>query len=297
MFKNFVSAAASVTSKATEQALATAEIAKNSATEFSNQAIQSASNYLPPNESCFSCGKTVSTARNITGIGKLLICICCGNKFCKKCLQKNKIPVPDQLLFNNNTTSTTSTTTTTTPATTTTSSNSPSSTDKEKDKEKNKGIGYICKSNCLPKCVVQWMLDVTKKYEAITIDILQRQLQNMLPNLSLYQKPESMLDTKARKAKRLLYLAEYAAEVVGLDAYFQVLKFAAMGTGALSVILQGDTAKVLYPLMECLKQFGIEGNIKLLLLLLLFKYILLGPTGLIRVYYLGCNHQLARIVS
>eukprot|EP00604_Paraphysomonas_vestita_P001277 CAMPEP_0174823634 /NCGR_PEP_ID=MMETSP1107-20130205/26366_1 /TAXON_ID=36770 /ORGANISM="Paraphysomonas vestita, Strain GFlagA" /LENGTH=429 /DNA_ID=CAMNT_0016047039 /DNA_START=503 /DNA_END=1793 /DNA_ORIENTATION=+ len=89
-----------------------------------------------------------------------------------------------------------------------------------------------------------------------------------------------MLDTKARKAKRLLYLAEYAAEVVGLDAYFQVLKFAAMGTGALSVILQGDTAKVLYPLMECLKQFGIE-----------------GPTGLIRVYYLGCNHQLARILD
>lgn len=231
MFKNFTSAAASITSKATEQALAAAEIAKNSA-------IQTASNYLPPSEACFSCGKVVSVTQNITKIGTLIECICCGNKFCKKCLQKNTIPVPDHLL------------TAVAVAVAVDSKNSSTV----------RGIGYICKSKCFPECVAYWMSDITKQFEILTNDIMQNHFQNTSSDLKLYQKPESILDSKTRKAKRLLYLAEYAAEIIGIDTYFKVIKFAAMGTGALSVILQGDTAKVLYPLMECLKQFGIEGN-------------------------------------
>lgn len=275
MFKNFVSAAASVTSKATEQALAAAEIAKTSASELSNQAIQSASNYLPPSESCYSCGKTISVARNITRIGTLLTCICCGNKFCKKCLKKNTIPVPDYLLFNNSSNNNNNNNNNDNNSN---NNNNNESVDKKTSNEKEneeKGIGYICKSKCYSECVIYWMLDITKQYENITIDIIHKQLQNILPNFTLFPKPEAALDTKARKAKRLLYIAEYAAEIIGIDNYFKVLKFAAMGTGALSVILQGDTAKVLYPLMECLKQFGIEGHIILILsyFIILFYYI------------------------
>lgn len=106
------------------------------------------------------------------------------------------------------------------------------------------------------------MTAMTSKYEKITCEIVQQHLANQFSDLILFPKPAAILDSKSRKAKRLLYLAEYAAEVVGFDHFFKVLKIAAMGSGALSVILQGDTAKLLYPLMECLKQFGIEGERK-----------------------------------
>ena len=66
---------------------------------------------------------------------------------------------------------------------------------------------------------------------------------------------------------------------MGYKAFFSVIKAAAMGGGVLNLVLQGEISKILYPLMECLKEFGIE-----------------GPNGVLRVYYLGCYHELQRKV-
>jgi hypothetical protein len=257
MFKNLGAAVVSVTG----QAKAAAEVAKNSASEFSTQALQSAATYLPGSENCSQCGKAVSAARNITGIGSLLVCVCCGDKFCKKCVRKSNEPVPDDLW----------------------SINVPKTPDCN---------GLVCKAKCYPECTNYWMALMTSKYEKITSEIVFQHLHNQLTHQIMFPKPTILLDSKTRKAKRLLYLAEYAAEVVGLDNYFKVIKIAAMGTGALSVVLQGDVAKVLYPLMECLKQFGIEGHP----FSSASPLSLVGPNGLLRVYYLGCHHQLQRIV-
>lgn len=210
------------------QAKAAAEAAKTTATEYSNQALQSAAIYLPSSENCTGCGCTVSAARSVTGIGALLVCICCGEKYCKKCIRKSVEPVPDHLW-------------------------SPTVL-KTADY-----MGLVCTHRCLPECVNFWMSAMTLKYEAISIDVVRRQLQEELKNVILFPKPTIILDSKTRKAKRLLYLAEYAAEVIGVDHYLKVIKVAALGSGALSILLQGETAKLLYPLMECLKQFGIEG--------------------------------------
>jgi hypothetical protein len=228
MFKNLGAAVVSVTG----QAKAAAEVAKNTASEYSSQALQSAATLLPGSESCSHCGKAVSAARNLTGIGSLLVCVCCGDKFCKNCVRKSFDSVPDHLW----------------------SVNVPKAPD---------GMGLICKVKCYPDCTNYWMAIMTSKYETVTSEVVSQHLRNQLTNITLFMKPTALLDSKGRKAKRLLYLAEYAAEAVGLNHYFTVLKMAAMGTGALSVILQGDIAKVLYPLMECLKQFGIEGSQKI----------------------------------
>lgn len=211
------------------QAKAAAEAAKITATEYSNQALQSAATYLPTSESCAACGRNVSAARTLTGIGSLLICVCCGEKFCKKCTRKSVEPVPDHLW----------------------SPLVPKTAE---------SMGMICSARCLPECVNYWMALMTSKYDNISTDVVRRHLQRELTNSILFPKPTNIIDSKTRKAKRILYLAEYAAEVVGLDHYFKVIKVAAMGSGALSLLLQGDTAKLLYPLMECLKQFGIEGR-------------------------------------
>jgi hypothetical protein len=204
---------------------------------YSSQALQSAATLLPTSETCAACGKVVSAARNLTGIGTLLVCLCCGEKYCKKCIRKSAEPVPEHLRSSKETVK--------------------SAGDNSAGSD---GMGMVCKVRCYPECVNYWMTAMTSKYEKITFDILQQQLGNQLSNLILFPKPAAILDSNSRKAKRLLYLAEYAAEVVGVDHYFKMLKIAAMGSGALSVILQGDTAKLLYPLMECLKQFGIEGQ-------------------------------------
>jgi hypothetical protein len=217
------------------QAKAAADAAKSTAAGYSSQALQSAASLLPTSETCAACGKVISAARTLAGIGTLISCLCCGEKYCKKCIRKSFEPVPEYLRFDKD-------------------AAKPSGDNTAED-----GMGMVCKVRCYPDCVNYWMTSMTSKYEQITRDVLQQHLANQLTDV-IFPKPTVILDSKSRKAKRLLYLAEYAAEVVGLDHYFKMLKIAAMGSGALSVILQGDTAKLLYPLMECLKQFGIEGQ-------------------------------------
>lgn len=142
-------------------------------------------------------------------------------------------------------------------------------------KRSDDGYGLLCIHKCYPQFVTIWMTELIEKECARSITILTEYLTQ--GEYGSVPKPNPVEDSKERKAKRLLYIADYASQIVGYDIYFKAIKYAAMGTGAMTVLLQGDTAKVLYPLMECLKQFGVE-----------------GPTGLMRVYYLGCHYQLQR---
>jgi hypothetical protein len=101
------------------------------------------------------------------------------------------------------------------------------------------------------------MAQLVDKHNTASIAILNSYLSSRIG--SVPQKPLAE-DTQSRKALRLFHIAGYAADVVGYSAFFKAIKLAAGGTGVMGLILQGDVAKLLYPLMECLKEFGIEGT-------------------------------------
>lgn len=182
---------------------------------------------LPQGDECQSCGKPISQLRVMTGIGTLTTCVSCGIRVCKDCCRKSAEPLPEYFAWH---------------------------TGVEKTADRH---GMLCMKTCYPECVVMWMAQMTEKHNTASTSAIGAFISG--DTAPTVVKPLAG-DTNSRKALRLFHIAGYAADVVGYSTFFKAIKMAAMGTGVLGLVLQGDVAKLLYPLMECLKEFGIEGT-------------------------------------
>jgi hypothetical protein len=82
-------------------------------------------------------------------------------------------------------------------------------------------------------------------------------------------------DTAYRYALRLVKVAEVAATVSGYSVAYNTLKYIYYGSEIVNRVIAGDLLTVVGPVSEALDVFGIR-----------------GPTGVLNVYYLGCQHVL-----
>ena len=196
---------------------------------------------------CQACDKYISTALAVARVKGLVKCSTCGIKCCPECIEWSKESIPDDMWHNSIT---------------------------EKDRPKNGRISY-CKLFCRPKLVQFWLKRSCTMKRQDFFDTLELYLTH--GKVEKISKPFATKDGHYRKGKRILTLAEYAANVIGYKQYVKIITYVAQGHGIFSYLLENDYVSLLYPLLELLEGFGIK-----------------GPDGLLRVWYFACRCELQR---
>lgn len=93
-----------------------------------------------------------------------------------------------------------------------------------------------------------------------------------------WTKPGVCEDTHSRKAFRAAKLANIVIDYVPIGTLtVKAIRFALYGSQIMQMIVPEDISVILSPVMEGLQAFGVK-----------------GPEGILRLYYLGCHHELMR---
>ena len=194
---------------------------------------------------CQVCDTHISTTLVVAKMKELIRCSVCGLKCCSECYTNSTEPIPDHLWH-------------------------PSITEKPST-----GLGPYCTLFCRAKLVDLWLTKSCAMLRQDFFDTLELYLS--FSKIEKISKPFATSDGHLRKGKRILTLAGYAADVIGYKKYIKLITYVAEGHGVLSLLLQNDFVSLLYPLMELLEGFGIQ-----------------GPEGLLRVWYYACHCELQR---
>lgn len=129
-----------------------------------------------------------------------------------------------------------------------------------------------CTTNALSMCMDIFKTEMYEKFGPL----VDKYLEATETPITFFEKPSSSpKDSTFRKALRLSVVTEYVADLTGFTLTYKAVKFAIYGRELFNVIMTGGLYAALSPLMESLKTFDIS-----------------GPNGLMRVYYLGCQHTL-----
>lgn len=196
---------------------------------------------------CQICDKHISTTLVVAKLKELITCSVCGLKCCSECHSMSKESIPDHLWH-------------------------PSIPEKEKPLS---GLGPYCNMFCRAKLVDFWLTRSCAMMRQDFFDTLELYLS--FSKIEKISKPFATRDGHYRKGKRILTLAGYAADIVGYKKYIKLVTYVAGSHSLISLLLQNDFVSLLYPLMELLEGFGIQ-----------------GPEGLLRVWYYACYCELHR---
>jgi hypothetical protein len=179
-------------------------------------------------------------------------CRMCCRIFCSKCIAKSVVPLPTTLLHE---------------------SFRPAPTSDKKDTEEKH---LICTAECAPIAMLACMERFKKEVDASLSPHINAFLANETGTHEFFPLPtEIPKDDALRQALRFVQIAEVIPLTGALSAALKAAKYAYLGTNIVQLVVAGDLLPVLNPLLESLKRFGLT-----------------GPTALIRLYYLGCQHTL-----
>lgn len=84
-------------------------------------------------------------------------------------------------------------------------------------------------------------------------------------------------DTTYRQALRMVHIVGVMADISGYSMTYKAVKYAYYSSELVNILTEGGMLGILNPLLDSMKQCGIE---------------LTGPSALLRLYYLGCYHTL-----
>ena len=91
-------------------------------------------------------------------------------------------------------------------------------------------------------------------------------------------KPGACEDTHSRRAFRAAKFANIVIDFVPIGTLtVKAIRFALYGSQIMQMIVPEDISVILSPVMEGIQAFGVK-----------------GPEGILRLYYLGCHHELMR---
>lgn len=137
-----------------------------------------------------------------------------------------------------------------------------------------KGIACaICTSTLVKRAIDDFVSLMTSEFNDNVDTFI-----NNYENRREWKRPEVQADTNTRKAYRAAKLADLVIDYTPLGPLTTVaIRYAFYGTHLLSYIVPEDVYVILTPLMEGLQAFGVR-----------------GPTGILKLYYLGCYHERER---
>jgi hypothetical protein len=199
-------------------------------------------------ENCHKCNAQISMLGNyLTNQGT---CRMCCKLYCNACIAKSSVTVPNHLLdisFQNK--------------------NTLSPPERQ----------FLCLHKCTPRvvnlCMQEFRKEITARFEsfvnAFVADELKQHFFFTIPK-------ESPEDTAYRKALRMIHIAGVVAGMSGYAMTYNAVKYAYYSSELVNILTEGGILGILNPLMDSLKQCGIDP----------------GPTALLRLYYLGCYHTL-----
>jgi hypothetical protein len=172
---------------------------------------------------CFGCGNVVSHTSVAVGLATYEQCRICGNKFCGKCITKDALPLPADLLV-------------------------------PEFRGKENVITWFC-SNC--QCVAndRWMQDFRTSIWTETESRLDAYLLNQQLQI-FFDIPKPSEDSYKRKVERFAQLAEAAADIAGYKLYFNALKYAYYSKELYALLLAGDILNMLGPVVAELDRLG-----------------------------------------
>lgn len=138
---------------------------------------------------------------------------------------------------------------------------------------KNERPFFACKRDCYPIFIKYSMNSLKEEYQNKFDNTFGKYFQDQESHKLFFSKPDYVIDSSSRKVLRAAQIAEGVATVSGFSATFSLLKYAYIGGEIVKKIISSDLLEVLSPLMDSLSQYGIK-----------------GPRGILRLYYLGCQH-------
>lgn len=219
---------------------------------------------------CPSCSSALSIIESLIPTNK---CRVCGQLFCSKCIGKSSLPVPSDLLHSDFRPKQSVATVSTASAA---ASKEEASDSKEKIVLVPDDIQYVCKSTCnalVTRRVMEIFRDeINEKFESNFNDFIihEHSWKEYFPFPSTA--PE---DTTYRQAIRAAQIAVFVADLTGFSLTLKAVKVMYFGSEIFNILIKGDILPMLSPLLESLKAYGID-----------------GPSALLRLYYLGCQHTL-----
>lgn len=133
---------------------------------------------------------------------------------------------------------------------------------------------------CHAKCVQQWVVEISDSLRIPFEAHLGQFLNGVATSAAagpFYLRPEALKDTRKRQALRMAISAARVADAVGYSTYMKLMKAALTGGFGVQMFLSGDQYKMFVPVLETLMSLGI-----------------MGPNGLLQLYYLSCWHLFQR---
>lgn len=140
---------------------------------------------------CQACDQHISAALAVTKVKELVKCSVCGIKCCAECIEWSVEDIPDDMWH-----------------------------DVEQMSKSSDGRGPYCTIFCRSKLVNFWLTRSCTMRRQDFLDTLELYLSHS--KIEKISKPFATKDGHYRKGKRILTLAEYAANVIGYKAVFHI---------------------------------------------------------------------------
>lgn len=216
------------------------------------QSLDSTSHSLTSRNMCNKCNSPITVLS--LRVFQSSRCCLCGCTFCGNCLQKAQAEVPEELLHDDFL---------------------PKGKSAEAIASSKQKVLLICIGECsiLYKAsqVEKFRKDIDEKFGVLLAEFLNNPYEQKL----FFPRPDPSQDSTFRRALRFAVIAEVAADFAGYSMIFQAVKYTFYSSELVRHLIGVDIMPLLNPLLNSLKEYNIT-----------------GPTALLSLYYLSCQHTL-----
>ncbi len=138
---------------------------------------------------------------------------------------------------------------------------------------------YVCNKQCLCRlqtvCMENFRNEMMDKFGANVTTYIAKPYAYKI-HQQFFPIPSGIMeDDQYRRALRFAHIADAVGSYTGLSVYIKAAKYLYLGSEFVNMIIGSELYPVLLPMLENLKTYGIT-----------------GPTALLCIYYLGCQHTM-----